>query len=211
MLIKYYHCCKKKADSHVPKSFALFILLLLQKYVPHSSSLVPTATELGPLEHIRRLLLLLLLLCRRGALPLAAQGHLVVVLLPELFGEAVVGGGVCAGDEGGGGCGCGSCCCGVCFGDLVDVESILGEELLDHGVARNVFAVAAVAPSARRSGFGSVRVDATSLAVALHLVIAKVCRVDFDEFAVAGGLIAPLVRWIAVVVLEVRRGVRGEL
>lgn len=96
MLIKYYHCCKNRWPCS--ESFALFILLLLQEYVSHSSSLVPTAAELGSLEHIGRLLLLLLLLRCRGALSLAAQGHLVVVLLPELFGEAVVGGGVCAGD-----------------------------------------------------------------------------------------------------------------
>lgn len=69
------------------------------------------------------------------------------------------------------------------------------EELLDHGIARNVFAIAAVAPSAMGSGLGSVCVDATSLVVD-HLVIAKARRVDFDEFAVAGGLIAPLVRWV---------------
>lgn len=81
----------------LPSLFALFVLLLLQKYVSDSSSLVPAATKLGTFEDIRRLLLLLLLLRRRGALPLAAQGHLVVVLLPELFCEAVVGGGVCAG------------------------------------------------------------------------------------------------------------------
>jgi hypothetical protein len=84
------------------------------------------------------------------------------------------------------------------------LTSILGEELLDHGVARNVFAVAAVAPSAMRSGFGSVRVDATSLAVVVHLVIAEVRGVDFDEFAVAGGLVAVLVRWIPIVVLKLR-------
>lgn len=95
--------------------------------------------------------------------------------------------------------------------DEEGLTSIFGEELLDHGVARNVFAVAAVAPPARRSGFGSVRVDATSLAVAVHLVIAKVRRVDFDEFAVARGLVAPLVCWVPIIALEVRRGMRGEL
>lgn len=69
------------------------------------------------------------------------------------------------------------------------------EELLNHGIARNVLAVAAVAPSAMRSRFGSVGVDAAALVV-VHLVVAKVRCVDFDEFAVAGGLISPLIRWI---------------
>lgn len=86
------------------KLFAPFILLLLQEYVSNSGSLVPTATKLGALEDIRRLLLLLLLRRRRGALPLATKSHLIVVLLPELFGESVVSRGVCAG--GGRGCGC---------------------------------------------------------------------------------------------------------
>lgn len=81
----------------------------------------------------------------------------------------------------------------------MELTSILGEELLDHGIARNVFAVAAVAPPA----VGSVRVDAASLAV-VHLLMAEACRVDFDEFAVAGGLVAPLVRRVPIVVLRVR-------
>jgi hypothetical protein len=82
-----------------------------------------------------------------------------------------------------------------CDGGGRELTSILVEELLNHGIARNIFAVAAVAPSALRSGFGSVRVDATSL-VAVHLVLAKARRVDFDELAVAGGLVAIFVRWI---------------
>lgn len=69
------------------------------------------------------------------------------------------------------------------------------EELLNHGIARNVLAVAAVAPSAMRSRFGSVGVDAAALVV-VHLVVAKVRHVDFDEFAVPGWLIAPLIRRI---------------
>lgn len=69
------------------------------------------------------------------------------------------------------------------------------EELLDQGIARNVFAIAAVASSALRSRFGSVGVDAPSLVV-VHLVIAKIRHVDFDQLAVASGLVAPLVCWI---------------
>lgn len=78
----------------------------------------------------------------------------------------------------------------------VKLTAVFVEELLDEGVARNVFAVATVAAAAR-GRLGSVRLDAAPLAAGAAAGCAcgvvKVRRVDLDELAVAGGLVAPLV------------------
>lgn len=76
------------------------------------------------------------------------------------------------------------------------------EELLDEGIARNVLAIAAVTATARRRFWCAVRFDAAALvAVATVVVpcaIVEVRHVDLDEFAVAGGLVAPLILVVRV-------------
>lgn len=82
------------------------------------------------------------------------------------------------------------------------------EELLDEGIARNVLTITTVTAAARRRFSDAVCFDAAPLvavaAVVIPCAVVEVRHVDLDELAVAGGLVAPLVRWVPIVVLGVR-------